>query len=86
MPSKLIRSVLLLIPMLSVCTAFAQFRTKQEKGYFNITTPIEFKIGRSAAAAAGARFAPVACYGDLRVTWRALAATEVATLFNTSTH
>lgn len=60
--------------------------TGASKGIANITTPVEFKIGRSAAAAAGARFAPVACYGDLRVTWRDLAASEVATLFNTSTH
>lgn len=52
MPSKLIRSVLLLIPMLSVCTAFAQFRTKQEKGYFNITTPIEIQIMSSIDSAA----------------------------------
>ncbi|ANH83982.1 hypothetical protein A8C56_15480 [Niabella ginsenosidivorans] len=40
----MIRSTLLLIPVLTACTAFAQYNTKQEKGYFNITTPVEIQV------------------------------------------
>lgn len=44
MPFKSMRSALLLLSLLNVCTVFAQFRTKQEKGYFNITNPVEIQI------------------------------------------
>lgn len=50
-------------------------------GIANITNPADFKIGRSVEAIAGPRFAPVACFAELRVYTRALTATRIADLF-----
>ncbi|MBO9619668.1 MAG: hypothetical protein J7539_11600 [Niabella sp.] len=44
MRSNLLRSSLLSAALLCTTLGFAQFKTKQEKGYFNITNPVEIQI------------------------------------------